>query len=124
MILPGESGPSKAEIEACSDAATLALWYRDMVEAIESIKAQVYGHRLTGQTDPDWAARAGRKAGYFRMSARWVELRLLSLDLPVPYLPSDPRQAELRRNAARIKVLSDALVAAGVPLPGREAVDG
>jgi Zn ribbon nucleic-acid-binding protein len=113
--------PAREEIEACSDAATLALWYRDMVETIESIKAQVYGFRLAGVTQDDWLQRAGKKAGFLRMASGWVERRMLTLDLPVPYLPSDPRQEELRRQRVRIEQLLKALTEAGVDVPAANA---
>ena len=121
---PGQSAPSKAEIEACSDAATLALWYREMVELIEDMKAQVFGLRTAHVAGEDWLQRVGRKVGYLKMAARWIELRMITLGLPVPYLPSDPRQEELRRQRAVIDRLHKALVAAGVAIPELPPVRG
>lgn len=114
---PGEQGPTKDEIMACSDAASLALWYRDAVETFEEIKATVEGMRTAGAADEGWLQRVGKKMGYLRMAARWCELRMLALELPVPYLPSDPRKVELRRLSDRIKQLHGLLHQAGVAIP-------
>lgn len=114
-------GPERDEIAACSDAATLALWYRDAVETAEVIRAQISGNRDAGVAEDIWLKRAGKKLGYLKISAKWVELRMLHLELPVPYLPSDPRQEELRRKDAVIRRLHAALHAAGVAIPGEGA---
>ncbi len=122
MIERGANVPTRAEIEALSDAAALALLYRDMVGTIEEIKAQIYGFRAAGIAEAGWLQRAGKKVGVMRMASRWAELRLIALDLPVPYLPSDPRREELRRSAEVIRRLLKALDEAGVArplLPGR-----
>lgn len=114
----GQKAPGREEIDRCSDAAMLTLWYRDCVESIEEIKASIFGFDVAGVGEAAWRQRAGKKIGHLRMAARWCELRLLSLDLPVPYLPRDPRQEELRRAHARIDVLLKAMRAAGVEIPG------
>lgn len=114
-------GPEREAVSACSDAATLALWYRDAVETAEVIRAQIAGMRDAGVAEDIWLKRAGKKLGYLKISAKWVELRMLALELPVPYLPSDPRQEELRRKDAVIRRLHAAMHAAGVPIPGDDA---
>ena len=117
MIDRGDTLPTRAEIEAMTDAAALALLYRDLVETIETIKAQIYGFRVAGTAEPAWLHRVGKKTGFLRMCSRWAELRMIALALPVPYLPSDPRQEELRRAAEVIRRLHRALDDAGVPRP-------
>lgn len=121
MIERGQTLPSRTEIEAMTDAARLALLYRDTVEMIEEIKSQIFGMRTAGVAEEAWLQRVGKKVGYLRMCSRWAELRMLALELPVPYLPSDPRMEELRRQADTIKRLHRALEEAGVPIPETSA---
>jgi len=113
----GDMAPDKAEIEACSDAATLARWYRDCVETIKEIKAKIYGYRAAECAELGWLKRTGGKIAALKMAARWVEFRMRVLGLPVPYLPSDPRKEELRRQGEVIQRLHTVLRAAGLDIP-------
>lgn len=103
---------SRDQIEGCADEAQLAAWFTAVNDKIDHIGAFCAGYREADYVDEDWRRRAGGKLGYLRLTLRWIERRMLSLDMSPPWPPTDPRVREVRNLERQNKTLKGELAEA------------
>ena len=92
---------SREMINETSNGSVLADWYDTLIEKAAELHDFVGAMRHAG-IEMDGAAG---KMAYCQIAARWVERRLLALDHPVPYPPSDGRAKEINRLHRRLERL-------------------
>jgi hypothetical protein len=109
--------PTRSEIDLCGSEAQLGRWFRQAHERIGELEAYVEGYRFTGTVDADWLRRAGGQLGHQRLTARWIEARMLRLRMVPPYPPRDPRKRTIAALQGTLERYKKAMRQAGVAVP-------
>lgn len=87
---------SKPIVAATSDIEVLLGWYAMLSDKQLEISEFIAAYRHAEIDDESYFKRTGGMLGFVSIALRWVEHRLLELDVTPPYRRTDPRSRQLR----------------------------